>query len=339
MNIHTVEDAISCQEQAAEAAARMDLAAAVSIAAKAAFIMEQVEGPFSPDVANLLTDLASYQDRAGRYAEARASSSRANEMLEVLEDEYPGDATLAKLRLNALGQYGTALRNTGDLTGAEKRFRQAIEIGVRAFGSESEEVAIACNSLGIVLKYSEKFEEAHVQYERALCILERLHGAGSLETATIWHNIGGLFHAEGRFAEAEEPGRKAWEIRREAQGDEVPETWFDAVAYAGILDGLDRREESEPIYREALKRYEKWFGPEHFEVAALLNNLARVLAEREEFGEALAMMQRSVALKAAIFPEGHFERTISEAGLAEIERMSHEAGHGRDTRPCHTASE
>lgn len=325
MNTPTVEDALSCQEQAAEAAARMDLAAAVSIAGRAASIMEQVEGPYSPDLANLLTDLASYQDRAGRYGEARASSSRANEILEALENDYPGDETLAKLRLNALGQYGTALRNTGDLAGAEKTFRQAIAIAVQAGGNESEEVAVACNSLGIVLKYSGRFEEAHVQYERALGILERLHGAGSLETATIWHNIGGLFHAEGRFAEAEEPGRRAWKIRREAQGDEVPETWFDAVAYAGILDGLDRKEESEPIYREALERYEKWFGPEHFEVAALLNNLAHVLADREEFGEALAIMRRSVALKASIFPEGHFEREISVAGLAEIERMSRQA--------------
>lgn len=322
MGSHEIDDALACQDQAAEAAARLDFGTAIELAQRAAAIVEKADGFASPDLANLLTDLASYLDQAARYQEARKSAERAHGILEGLAPSFPGDEILAQLRLNALGQLGTALRNSGDLAGAEHSFRQALTIAAESFGESSRQTAGAHTNLGVVYKYAERFEEARSHYDRALVILEDLHGRDSLETATVWHNIGGLFHAEGRFEEAEAPGRRAWEIRRNYAGGEAPETWFDAVAYAGILDGLGRYPESEPIYREALARFKEWFGPEHFEVAAVLNNLAHVLARRGDFQAARETIRESLAIKEKLFPQGHFEIGITESGIEAIEELA-----------------
>ena len=48
----------------------------------------------------------------------------------------------------------------------------------------------------------------------ALGIVEARHGRDTLESATLLHNIGGILHAQERFAEAEHPARRAWEWRR-----------------------------------------------------------------------------------------------------------------------------
>src|ERR1035438_9712630 len=86
--------------------------------------------------------------------------------------------------------------------------------------------------------------------------------------AVLYHNLGGLDHARGRFREAEEPARRAWEIRRELLGPDHPDALADACAYAGVLDGLERYAESRPIYQHALEVWERMYGPVHFEVAA-----------------------------------------------------------------------
>jgi hypothetical protein len=77
------------------------------------------------------------------------------------------------------------------------------------------------------------------------------HGEDSLEATTLYHNIGGILHAKGDFLAAEQAGRKSWEILRRLLGEGDPRTQMDAVAYAAILDGLGRYEESETLYRGA----------------------------------------------------------------------------------------
>ena len=72
---------------------------------------------------------------------------------------------------------------------------------------------------------------------------------------------------------------------------------FDAVAYAAILDGLQRYDESEAIYRRALVTFVKTFGTEHYEVASNLHGLAAVLCSRGDLDEAERLYRRALAIK------------------------------------------
>jgi tetratricopeptide (TPR) repeat protein len=148
------------------------------------------------------------------------------------------------------------------------------------FGEASEEAAEARNNVGVLYKYWGRYDDALRLYRQALRSIVAVHGEESLAAGVVYHNIGAILHSRGDFAAAEEPGRKVRDISRRLLGEDDTRTMLDAAAYAGILDGLERYPESEPIYRRALTIFEKAFGPGHYEVAATLHNLAAVLAAR-----------------------------------------------------------
>src|SRR5207245_402477 len=125
------------------------------------------------------------------------------------------------------------------------------------------------NNLGVLYKYLGRFDEGLALYQQALRSIDE----ESVAAAVIYHNVGGILHAQGNFAAAEEPARKAWDISRRLLGEDDPRTVLDAAAYAAVLDGLERYDEIEQIYRRALRTFEKTHGPQHYEVASNLHNL------------------------------------------------------------------
>jgi tetratricopeptide (TPR) repeat protein len=72
---------------------------------------------------------------------------------------------------------------------------------------------------------------------------------------------------------------------------------LDATAYAGVLDGLGRHEESELIYRRALEMLERTYGPHHYEAAANLHGLGAAMAARGALREAEEHYRRALAIK------------------------------------------
>jgi len=217
-------------------------------------------------------------------------------MEEAWGDRFNG-ATAARIRGKTLELLGTIRCKLGDYARAEDNLKRALAIAAAQFGEASEQAAEAQNNLAVLYKYWGRFEEGLRLYAAALRSMIALHGEESLASGVVYHNMGGILHARGDFAAAEEPGRKAWEISRRLLGEDDPRTMLDAAAYAGILDGLERYEESEPIYRRALTIFEEVFGPEHYEVAANLHNLAAVTAARGHPEQAEAHYRQALAIK------------------------------------------
>jgi hypothetical protein len=72
-----------------------------------------------------------------------------------------------------------------------------------------------------------------------------------------------------------------------------------------LLSATDRLAEAEPLYRRALAITENSFGPEHPNVAAGLNNLARLLRETDRLAEAAPLYRRALAIKEKSFGQVH----------------------------------
>ena len=102
------------------------------------------------------------------------------------------------------------------------------------------------------------------------------------------------------------------EVNAEAQ------TSADAAALAGILDGLERYDESEPIYRRALAAFEQIYGPEHYEIAVNLNNLANVRYARGAMAEAEALLRRALAMKEHILGRQHPDTALTVNNLGVL---------------------
>jgi tetratricopeptide (TPR) repeat protein len=250
----------------------------------------------APDVANLLNDLAEIERERQNLVDALALAERARSIEDTLGERFTGEAA-ARVRARTLALAGAVCRIQGEYARAESDLEQALAISVAAFGEASEEAAEARNNLGVLYKYCGRFDEGLKLYSHALGPIIAIHGHTSLATATVYHNIGGILHARGDFAAAEAPARWAWEISRKLLGEDNPQTMVDAAAYAGVLDGLERYDESEPIYRRALAIFEQAYGPEHYEVAATLHNLAAVLAAQGQPGAAEKHYCRALMIK------------------------------------------
>src|SRR5688572_2959775 len=61
------------------------------------------------------------------------------------------------------------------------------------------------NRLGILYKYTGEFDKAERLYRDALANLIEQYGEEYSFVATLYHNLGGLFHAREDFATADEP--------------------------------------------------------------------------------------------------------------------------------------
>ena len=287
---------VELQEQTWKLQAEGNLEQAAVTCRNALLLLEESGKAESPDAANLLNDLAEIENERQNFKVVFALAERAQDIEDRLGGCFGGEAA-AQIRAKTKGLIGEICRLLGDFPRAEASLKEALQILVIEFGEASEEVAEARNNLAVFYKHSGRFDEGLRLYRQALRTLTAIHGEDCLASSVIYHNIGGILHSKGDFTAAEPPGRKAWTISRRLLGEDDPRTLFDAVAYAAILDGLQRYDESEAIYRRALAIFETTFGPEHYEVAANLHNLAAVLCARGDLAQAEQLYRRALAVK------------------------------------------
>ncbi|MFD3537422.1 tetratricopeptide repeat protein [Streptomyces sp. NPDC058664] len=225
------------------------------------------------------------------------------------------------LYLNTITAMATVYRVQGRYTPAEQLLVTAVgRVEERA---AAEDIAAAYNELGVLFKYSGKFEAAADFYKRAL---NRLSGTTSPELATLYHNIAGLAHARGDYAAAEDPARKAVAVRTEALGADHPDVAADCAALAPILLEIGEAEEAESLLREALQIFEKAYGADHYEVGIATGNLAAVIHQSERPEEAKAYYERSLAILESALGSQHPELAPVLNNFAQLIRETDPRG-------------
>ena len=225
----SVEEAVVLQQQSWELQALGRLDDAMRACRRAVDLVEAAEGSDSPDVANLLNDLAEIEQDRQEFETARQLAERARIIEDKLGSQFTG-SDAARIRARTLSLTGGLARVSGDYTRAEFDLRAAFAISVAEFGIGSEEAAQARNNLGVLFKYLGRFDEAQHLYAEALGPTVKAQGDSSLAAAAIHHNIGGLLHARGEFAAALDPARTAWHIARDLLGEDDPRTNVEASA-------------------------------------------------------------------------------------------------------------
>jgi len=256
--------------------------------------------------------LGSLSEQRADYKKAAACARRA---IDIVDAFLPGKESLSGrlILFRALSLLGTALRHLGAYSEAEAPLVRAIELS-KTMPDRPELGAEAWNNLGVLCKYAGWFDRGAAAYAGALSFTERMveTPGRTMLFATVLHNMAGLDHARGCFGSAEEPARRAWFLRRELLGEEHPTALADAVAYAGVLDGLGRYAESRPIYERALAIYERVFGPEH------LHNLAFVEYSEGNRLQGVALARRAYSIKTKLSGAQHPDTALSGMALASL---------------------
>jgi len=319
-------DAAELQERAWALQSEGRLEEALVVSQEALSLVAATDGAESADAANLLNDLAQLERDLQHYESALSFALCAHDIEQSLGDQFVGESA-TQIRVFTLTLLGELWRLRGDYAQAEGHLKDALGRSIAVFGEASEAVADARNNLGMFYKYSGQFAAARKLYEQALRTFTAAHGPVSIPVSVILHNIGGVLHMQGDFAAAEEPGRRAWEISRQLLGEDHPSAMLDAAAYASILDGLERYDESEPIHLQVLHFMIKTHGADHYEVAAALHNLAAVLEMRGREAEAEAHYRRSMVLKERLLGKTSPDLALTRNNLG---RLLHMTGRSRE---------
>jgi tetratricopeptide (TPR) repeat protein len=277
-----------------------DAAERTAFEARDLFLQE--DGPDSPDAANVSNLMSRIAAVRGQWARSGEHARDAWAIMERLGNRCAGVEAEA-IRMEAIGNVGTALRSLGLYAEAEPWLKLAIEHAERGGLRATSQL----NHLAVLYKYTGRFDEAERLYWKALADTSGEDAAA----ATIYHNLGGLNHARGEFAAAEPPARRACEIRERLSGPDHPDTLADACALAGVLDGLGRYAESEPIYRHALDAFEATFGETHLEIAVNSNNLAAIRWAQGDAVEAEFLYLRSLRIKRELLGDAHPDTALT----------------------------
>ena len=121
------------------------------------------------------------------------------------------------------------------------------------------------NGLGIVFKYTGRFDEAETLYRQALVIAAAVHGEDHPDLATLYPTSAVSPTPEAtsrrRSGMRAAPSRSAPVLR---SGD--LDLAADRAALAPILDALGKDAEAETLFREAISVFEQALGSDHYEV-------------------------------------------------------------------------
>jgi tetratricopeptide (TPR) repeat protein len=230
---------------------------------------------------------------------------------------------LARARIGLYMRRGVRARIQARYGEAEGSLVQARMLAEASFGQGSGETIEPLNQLGILYKYAGRFDDAERSYR---CALTRLDGLSDQALrAALLHNLAGLAHARGRFDEAETIARAGLAHRIGARAAAL-DIAADEAALGSILAANGQSVEAEALIRKSMATFESRLGPEHYEVAANLNNLAALLFHRGDVAAAAPMYRRALAIKERRLGMRHPEVALILNNLAVLERERGDRG-------------
>lgn len=286
--------------------------------AACAFLTEQGEPNF--DAPNMLRLGAHAHLLAGDHHSALDTLDRARPLAEPLPAGEPFD----RLNVQLQRLRGEALLAAGDRPAARAELQAALERCLATLGSDDIDTAVIHNMLGIVGKFTGRFDDALTHYTRA-GELFRAHGVGDDVLGVLHHNLGGLAHSRGDLQTAERETRCALELHTAAAGPAHPDSAADRGQLGAILSELGRHEEAERELRDTARDMAAAHGPDHVEVGIAYTAIGAALHRVGRLDESDAAYRRGLAIRERLQGAGHPELAPT---LVNLSRLCEQRGEG-----------
>ena len=200
------------------------------------------------------------------------------------------------IRIRQLSILADVRRQIGDFDRAEQAARAAVVASGAASGIDPELVGRAYVVLGESLLEQGKDEEARAALNRAGAIYDAAKLGSSLDRALVHEDLARIERSAGNFAAAEQHIRVALPIRRTIEGPLSPSVSDNILALGQIAWQRGDNDRAIRLYRQRLVIDERTLGPNHPDVALILNNMARSLLEAKRFGEAEQLLLRALRI-------------------------------------------
>jgi eukaryotic-like serine/threonine-protein kinase len=215
--------------------------------------------------ASTLGMIANTNASLGRYPEALAASDRE---LAILRAQGGSALELGR----ALGTRGALLRELGKWSDALPPLQQAVAL-LRLQDAPAD-LCTAMDTLGFVLAHSDQEKAAEAMFHEEIAIEKAGDAQLRAQRMHPMYGLAVLLGELGRYKEAAEYGRQAFDVARETLPADHPTLLNIETAYANTLATLQQSAAAEPLFRQVIAAQTRVLGPEHKHT--LLTELALV---------------------------------------------------------------
>ena len=186
---------------------------------------------------------------------------------------------------------GLALSQTGKYSAAAHAFREALAIAERSAIDERQIVELH-DALAGAYAEAGQFAESESEYRRALALVEKGEGQGSLHYAVLLADIATLPTQTGNREEVIALLRRAVAVN--AQNGSIRNINVIRVCLAQILRSEKRYQEEEPLLEDVLADLVRPKAAAPALLAAALNNLAVLRFDQERYQESVDLQLESI---------------------------------------------
>ncbi len=282
-----------------------------------------------------LNDLAALKFHLGELGEAEELLRLNLETRRrLLGDEHADVA-------NARDNLATVLVKLGRIEEAEVLFREALDLRIRLHGQDHPDVTSTLGDLAAMLHSAGRSEEAEPLYRQVLADQIRVLGDDHIRVALTSANLAALLLNLGKGQEAERLLIRAIEIQRLRRGPESSNVSYPMMTLADLYrNDQEDWERAEKLYREALGIRRKSLSPEHPDLAAPLEGLARLelarartssdpLSREQAAQRALELAEQAATIRESAFAADHPSRQTLESLLKACRRELEKASSRR----------
>jgi len=232
-----------------------------AILKKALGLYLREKGPKDPDVAQVLTRLGALYTELNRFTEAEEAFEKALQIR--IEKLGPTHTRVGQTLKHMLTMY----EEQGNTEKALKAGMRALEITEARLGPDDPNVSSILIRLGRVYMRSNQYKQAKGYFKRALTIVQNKLGPEHNYAADNIYELGSFY-----FVKPEEIGSK-----------ENTKGWA--------------KDKAEEYFLKALTIKEKSLGPDHPDVARILNRLGSVYIERVQLNVAEQYLVRAYKIR------------------------------------------
>ena len=272
------------------------LAEAEEVIRRALELQQRRFGAGSVEVAGIINNLGGICDGLGKNGEARTLFERASG---ILEAKFGPESPLLGPILNNLGRLYLA---AGDLKKADPVLKRALRLVEKTNGPDHLEVASTLTNLAILNASQRHYREAEILNERSLRILTKMADSTQpsmravLMIGAVLNNMGFVSFGRHRYATAEEQFLKAIETKRKT-GSALDVSVAPVYRNLGDVYVAEKRfQDAKRCYGEAIRIWDAT-APQNSQLAAPLENYAKVLRKTEDYAEAELAETRALGIR------------------------------------------
>ncbi|MEL7023799.1 MAG: serine/threonine-protein kinase [Pseudomonadota bacterium] len=221
-------------------------------------------------------------------------------------------------RAHFINDLGHALNYQGRYVEARSLFEQVLSIAESAGISDDRVVAAAQANLSQIMHYQGETAAAVPLAEASLAWAEENHESNSAVVSVRKHNLASLFSELNELEEAEALYLQVYEIDLATLGADHLDRDATMTSLGVLYRRMERYDEARIWLQRAVDHAIKTRGPEQFETAYNLNNLAKLEAEVGDTKTAAQHFTEVQAIYAATIGESHPQMASTKTAFAEL---------------------